>query len=303
MIYIFSSPLDESTSDVIEWLGHFNKKHKRINDILNNDNGLTLIIPNDVNLENAINSDDSVWYRKMGHFGILNQPEITDYFKDETERLTEYINSVCKSKNIIGSFYHNTNKLKILNQALKHGIRIPETIITNSKKQLIKFHQKWGEIIIKPISEVIAIEKNKKNFGTYATLVNGSLIKKLPESFRATQFQRYIEKEYELRIFYLKSRLYPMAIFSQNNKRTAVDFRKYDSKRPNRTIPCKLPNQLEAKLINFLKEEKLEASSVDMVKCKNDGEYYFLEVNPWGQYGMVSLPCNYYLDKRIAEAL
>ena len=148
MIYIFSSPLDESTSDVIEWLGHFNEeKHKRINDILNNDNGLTLIIPNDVNLENAINSDDSVWYRKMGHFGILNQPGITDYFKDETERLTEYINSVCKSKNIIGSFYHNTNKLKILNQALKHGIRIPETIITNSKKKLEQFHRKWGKIV------------------------------------------------------------------------------------------------------------------------------------------------------------
>jgi hypothetical protein len=29
----------------------------------------------------------------------------------------------------------------------------------------------------------------------------------------------------------------------------------------------------------------------------------FLEVNPTGQYGMVSDPCNYYLDKKIAEYL
>ena len=29
----------------------------------------------------------------------------------------------------------------------------------------------------------------------------------------------------------------------------------------------------------------------------------FLEVNPVGQFGMVSLPCNYQLEKRIAQYL
>jgi hypothetical protein len=33
------------------------------------------------------------------------------------------------------------------------------------------------------------------------------------------------------------------------------------------------------------------------------GEYVFLEVNPIGQFGMVSAPCNYNLEKKIAQYL
>jgi hypothetical protein len=32
-------------------------------------------------------------------------------------------------------------------------------------------------------------------------------------------------------------------------------------------------------------------------------ELVFLEINPVGQFGMVSHPCNYYLEKRIAQNL
>jgi hypothetical protein len=34
-----------------------------------------------------------------------------------------------------------------------------------------------------------------------------------------------------------------------------------------------------------------------------NGDIYFLEVNPAGQFGMVSTPCNYYLEEKIAEVL
>ena len=39
-----------------------------------------------------------------------------------------------------------------------------------------------------------------------------------------------------------------------------------------------------------------------MILNKNN-EYVFLEINPVGQYGMVSEPCNYFLDKKIAHYL
>jgi hypothetical protein len=34
-----------------------------------------------------------------------------------------------------------------------------------------------------------------------------------------------------------------------------------------------------------------------------DGREVFLEVNPVGQFGMVSAPCNYHLEKKVAELL
>jgi D-alanine-D-alanine ligase-like ATP-grasp enzyme len=44
---------------------------------------------------------------------------------------------------------------------------------------------------------------------------------------------------------------------------------------------------------------KLNTGSIDMIYT-NDSKFIFLEVNPVGQFGMVSKPCNYNLEKKIA---
>ncbi len=46
----------------------------------------------------------------------------------------------------------------------------------------------------------------------------------------------------------------------------------------------------------------LDTGSIVLIKSKDD-QWYFLEVNPVGQFGMVSYPCNYYLERKIAEYL
>jgi glutathione synthase/RimK-type ligase-like ATP-grasp enzyme len=48
---------------------------------------------------------------------------------------------------------------------------------------------------------------------------------------------------------------------------------------------------------------KLNTGSVDLIFSEEDNKYYFLEVNPMGQFGMVSKPCNYYLEKEMAQYL
>jgi D-alanine-D-alanine ligase-like ATP-grasp enzyme len=47
---------------------------------------------------------------------------------------------------------------------------------------------------------------------------------------------------------------------------------------------------------------KLNTGSIDLI-VNTTGEYIFLEVNPVGQFGMVSSPCNYYLEREIARFL
>jgi hypothetical protein len=46
----------------------------------------------------------------------------------------------------------------------------------------------------------------------------------------------------------------------------------------------------------------LNTGSIDLI-CTKSGEYVFLEVNPVGQFSMVSFPCNYYLEEKIADLL
>lgn len=114
--------------------------------------------------------------------------------------------------------------------------------------------------------------------------------------------QENIPKKYELRVFYLKERIFAMAIFSQNDDKTKVDFRNYNWSKPNRFTPYSLPRKIEDKIKYFMKSMNLNCGSIDMI-VDIEGRYIFLEVNPKGQFGMVSLPCSYHLDFEIAKEL
>jgi len=46
----------------------------------------------------------------------------------------------------------------------------------------------------------------------------------------------------------------------------------------------------------------LETDSVDLIEGV-DGQRYVPELSPVGQFGMVSHPCNYRLERRIAQYL
>lgn len=96
--------------------------------------------------------------------------------------------------------------------------------------------------------------------------------------------------------------IYSMAIFSQNDEQTQVDFRNYNVKKPNRTIPFKLPEIEKDKLVKFMNAVNMNCGSIDVIYTK-DKKFVFLEVNPVGQFYQLSYPCNYHVEKKIAEYL
>ena len=78
--------------------------------------------------------------------------------------------------------------------------------------------------------------------------------------------------------------------------------RHYDDEKPNFCTAFELPEDLNQKLILLMKRLNLMTGSIDMIKSTN-GLYYFLEVNPIGQYGEISESLNYGLDEEIANFL
>jgi len=93
-----------------------------------------------------------------------------------------------------------------------------------------------------------------------------------------------------------------MAIFSQSDAKTKVDFRNYNDEKPNRMVPYKLPCDIEKKIDVFMKKINLNNGSIDFILTEKN-EYFFLEVNPAGQYGMIEQACFYGLDEKIAKIL
>ncbi|HSN87851.1 MAG TPA: grasp-with-spasm system ATP-grasp peptide maturase [Thermoanaerobaculia bacterium] len=198
--------------------------------------------------------------------------------------------------------HDSPNKLKVLETAAHHGLEVPATLVTTRRHDLERFAERHGTLITKSIGEPEMFFFEKDFFMLYTAEVGPEEITALPDRFFPSLFQERLEKKYEIRVFFLDGRCYPMAIFSQLDARTQVDFRRYNRKRPNRTVPYRLPAEIEAKIAALMASLELETGSLDLIRTP-DGRHVFLEVNPIGQFGMVSRPCNYFLERRVAEVL
>ena len=240
----------------------------------------------------------SVWYRRGGIQFLrktYENPSIHIHMNEYQHWLEDYVmHSLESKKHINKQRKSHVNKLLVLEEARKIGLEVPSFYLAENMDDVI-----IGETITKSITGNVIIESlHAESDGImYTSVIN----EKDNESFLISFFQEKIEKDFEIRSFYLEGRIWSMAIFSQNDAQTKTDFRKYNTEKPNRNIRYKLPDHLEEKVIRLMEALDLNCGSLDFIMSGNT--YYFLEVNPVGQFGNLSFDCNYYLEKEIAEYL
>ena len=330
MILIFTIEHDISTSDVIKWLDYFGEEVIRMNadDNLHkfqeiNSEGIFFknTLTNKVfNLLDA----KACWWRRRGIskscFTNLKNEDVlisgefdltslingkNNLLDKESDDLIDFIYyqvyNNCKIN--IGKPIFNLNKLIVNEVAKKCELKIPSFKIVNNNNQIVSFKENKSGLISKAISNGIYNTIDNHRFYSYTELIEDELVNiDDNSSFFPSLIMEKIEKKSEIRTFYLDGHFYSMVIFSQASNQTKVDFRKYNTQKPNKTEPYKIPKSIENKLEKLFNELKLNCGSIDLIVDTN-GDYIFLEINPVGQYGMVSEPCNYNLDKKIAKYL
>jgi len=307
MVIIFSISDDYSTSRVINWLINLKKDFIRINEntdvklISLTDTAFTLHIDGKTVCSNEITK---IWYRRGDLFFQQNfdSEYLNNYLLTENESLMEYIHYTFDKMESINNFAtRDVNKLQVLDLCNKFKILTPNFMVSGNKGALLDFYNKEKNIISKPLNSPLSVY-DSDNFIhlAYTTEIDVNDINELPDEFVPTFFQKNIIKDYEIRCFYLDGDFYAMAIFSQKNKRTEVDFRNYDNSKPNRLNPYQFPKSYQKKIKQLLDHIGLNCASFDVVSSKEDHQYYFLDLNPIGQFGMVSNPCNYNLEKALA---
>lgn len=193
------------------------------------------------------------------------------------------------------------NKMLVLKEAFDVGLKIPRTLITNSKVELLRFVRDVGQVITKPINEFYPIRWKDRAYAPYTARLTASDIDAMSDTFFPSLVQEEISKVYEVRTFFAANRCYSMAQFNADHETTELDFRRYDEDRPTRSVPYKLPLGMEQLITDLMAKLGLSTGSLDIIRSGND--YYFLEVNPVGQYGMVAHPCNYNLDRVLVEMI
>ena len=313
MVLIMSRDNDYSTIQITQWLKYFGMPFIRINQedsykITKIEIGdkIDFELCSNLGLNIFFSNIKSVWYRR-GHLNFIYNLncdiplDLRQYSKihliDELKILEEYFYFLMNELPHLGSFQtRGMNKLEVLYKAKQIGITIPKTSVVDSSDYL----DKSQSTITKNISESYMPHTSYGGYITYTEDVNVEFLTQ--QKFFPSLFQEKHEKEADIRIFYIDGKFYSMAIRSQENEQTATDFRKYLKQNPNRKFPFKLSIDLESKLSKLMRELNLETGSIDMILTKN-GKFIFLEVNPIGQFGMTSYPCNYYLEKIIAKHL
>lgn len=316
MVIIQSSSLDRSTNDIIDWLAYYKANYIRLND----DYG---VVKTNITLHNNrtfINDIDiskcSYMYRRgdlcinfelqeIDNVDKINNWLLHEKLFEENTAILDSINYLFKRRPSISHVSDiDISKIEQLEVANSVGLLVPDTLLSNDFSTIINFLNDQ-KCITKSLSNVkirlsYSSDWNINMHLTTASVDSNDITKS--KKGLPVLFQQYIDKKYELRIFYLKGQFFSMAIFSQQNEKTKLDYRNYDKDKTNRNVPYKLPNEIERKLDAFMKAINMNCGSIDMIYTP-EGKYIFLEVNSIGQYQWLESNCNYSISKNIAEML
>ncbi len=326
MTLIISSEDDLSTNDVIDWMLHYNMPFVRINGTtnisvtsieINNENivDVELILDDNYNKNRQLklSSIQSVWYRRGGINVNMLKPvinclddnemnQLREYLKNEKRELEFVIYALLKKKKHINTFHDDDrNKLHTLMIAKECGLKIPDTIITSFQEKYTSMSAKHKSLITKGIRHGCVTFKDKI-LGGGTCLIDLSTQHNLPNYFFPSLLQENLKKKYEIRSFYIHGNFYSIAIFSQLDEQTSIDFRNYNEKKPNRTPPFEIPLDIQQRLKLLMNKLDINCGSIDII-VTTDNEFVFLEVNPVGQFTQVSIPGNFFLEKQITNFL
>lgn len=254
---------------------------------------------------NTVNSKDikAVWHRKAWR---VAPPEDLDesfnsIFINEYETLKvnlfallehlPWINPLENEKKI------DANKMLQLSIAEGNGLKIPETLFSNDEVQIRNFlNEKCSGKAVAKLHGVLS--KNMSGENMFSTvIIDQSNLESLSDVVYSPMiFQPYIEKEYELRIVYIDGEFFAGKINNSENTDWRVTREDYF------WSADQLPQDIEKNLTLMMKEMGLYFGAIDMIKS-TDGAYYFLEVNPQGEWGMLQKDLGFPIAHRIADYL
>lgn len=158
----------------------------------------------------------------------------------------------------------NINKIFVLEQAIHVGLDVPDSLITNCKQEVRRFVNKKGSCIVKALDYSEFYYFRKENI-VFSMLTSEIDLRSMPDVFAPSLVQKNYRKEYEVRTFIFDGKCYSMAIFSQQSDQTSIDFRNYNHKDPNRTVPYNLPTNVEKKM-GFIKKAMDNGFRIDLLK-------------------------------------
>ncbi|MER9338948.1 hypothetical protein NKJ06_34485 [Mesorhizobium sp. M0293] len=184
------------------------------------------------------------------------------------------------------------DKPKQLSNAIAAGFSVPNTLISNTFQNVKRFLDS-GDAIAKPLCSG-HLQDSRSEWVIFTTRVGP-----IPEydspsiELCPVIYQREILKQCDIRVTVVGDKVFATAIESQSLKDSTVDWRRGDVS----DIAHKaheMPETLAVKCRSLVKRLGLRFGAIDLI-LDRDGKYWFLEINPNGQWA--------WLEKRVGHPI
>lgn len=184
------------------------------------------------------------------------------------------------------------------------GFMTPNTTITNSAEQARQFIQEnGGRAVLKTFGGTSLSDEGGKSLAVYTSVVGIEDFDGADEavSICPIMLQEYVPKKIELRITVVGNKCFACSIDSQASEKTRHDWRRYDFDNVSHSS-FDIPSSIKFKILEFMRISGLTFGAIDMIVTPNN-EYFWIEINPSGQWQWIEVLTGLPIDQAIANAL
>lgn len=183
------------------------------------------------------------------------------------------------------------------------GLKIPRTCITNKKEEVRKFYTQCPQGIITKMQTAFAVYREGIENVVFTNLLDELALEELDGlEYCPMTFQEAIPKALELRVTIVGDQVYSAAIDSQKSEKAKMDWRKDGVGMADDWVDYPLPADLQNKLLRLMDYFELNYGAIDLI-LHPDGSFYFLEINPSGEYMWLEQTPGYRISEHLARVL
>lgn len=306
---IVSSTIDFSTDMVCYRLLEDNEKFYRLNRdeflkhkiVVDLQNEVMIISIDGEEYEAQFEHLKGIFFRAPVFLRTQSKKELSVQEQLERNQWSSFLRNliVFKNANWINnpvSTYRAENKIFQLCIAKEYGLEVPVTYISNCTDFNLESDKKY---IVKSLDTALFYDmENNKEMFTYSNVVSGSELNEYDLTSAPIFIQEFLNPKIDCRVTYVQGKLFPVKIL-QNGKGMYGDWRM--RKEELEYIPFQLPAYVENAIHKLMKKLELNFGGIDLAIVS--GEYYFIEVNPTGEWGWLEVKTGTNISKTIKRAL
>jgi len=267
--------------------------------------GLRHLILSGPNLDVPLERVHSVYYRRPGRFdlSIHRHDDLRRFVEAEARQgFGGVLSSLdCTWVNHPARMADAEYKPCQLKVAAESGLRVPRSHLTNDPRSAKMFAEAVGGMVVdKPLSAHRFWVENGRSFVLLTSPIQLDSICDPRIGITAHLFQEWVPKHHDVRLTVVGGRFFAVAIDVGGSTAALIDWRA--NHRCHRYLVTTVPDEVRAGVRSLLDRLGLVFGALDF-SVTEEGEWFFLELNPGGQWGWIEAATGLPIASAIADAL